>query len=268
MNDIKVEEVKGSFEGLILDDVQRLKKHLSSNFLSADNNLVANLVQETEVLIREAANNSCTYHERYLIFDKITKIWIDVWQRYHHLQEAIDLGRVINQLTDYSTAYSYLYLSLSLINESRIENDNKNLKRITSGFCLLSEITDVFVDFFTDEEIQAIYDSAKHVIAISARTPWDYFESSSDPSNLTTKLRAYSSLIVLKIDERQSIEPLSLGMNSDKSKRNSSQEVTFEPAWEKIDGTFANSPVYDDAVRLGQEYRKSYVSSSARPLDN
>jgi hypothetical protein len=29
------------------------------------------------------------------------------------------------------------------------------------------------------------------------------------------------------------------------------------PVWEKIYGTFANDPVYDEAMRLGREYRES-----------
>lgn len=30
-----------------------------------------------------------------------------------------------------------------------------------------------------------------------------------------------------------------------------------KPWWEKISGTFANDPDYDEAMRLGREYRKN-----------
>ena len=30
-----------------------------------------------------------------------------------------------------------------------------------------------------------------------------------------------------------------------------------KPWWEKIAGTFANDPLYDEAMRLGREYRES-----------
>lgn len=262
MNNIKVEEVKGSFKDLIIDNVHQSKKYLDSDFLNSDSNLLTNLIQETEALIREAANGLRTYHERHLIFVKINRIWMDAWRRYSHLTEAIALGEVVDQITNYSMAYSYLYLSLSRINEDRTEDDNENLQRITSGFLLLSEIIDVFVDLFTDEELQGIYNSANNVLSMSTRTSWIYFEDDPSASNLTTQLRAYSSLIVLRIDERQNLERPGSGASSKKSERNSSEESTFVPAWEKIDGIFANIPSYDEAVQLGQEYRKSHVPTS------
>lgn len=42
-------------------------------------------------------------------------------------------------------------------------------------------------------------------------------------------------------------------------KRRLDQEVAESPApwWEAIFGTFADSPEYDDAMRLGREYRES-----------
>ena len=32
---------------------------------------------------------------------------------------------------------------------------------------------------------------------------------------------------------------------------------TAKPWWEKITGKFANNPAYDEAMKLGQDYRKS-----------
>jgi hypothetical protein len=33
------------------------------------------------------------------------------------------------------------------------------------------------------------------------------------------------------------------------------KEETKEPWWEQIAGTFADDPIYDEAMRLGREYR-------------
>ncbi len=33
------------------------------------------------------------------------------------------------------------------------------------------------------------------------------------------------------------------------------------PWWEKITGTFADNSVYDEAMQLGREYRKSFTPS-------
>jgi hypothetical protein len=34
-----------------------------------------------------------------------------------------------------------------------------------------------------------------------------------------------------------------------------------QPWWEKIAGTFADNPAYDEAMRLGREYRESRMLS-------
>jgi hypothetical protein len=36
------------------------------------------------------------------------------------------------------------------------------------------------------------------------------------------------------------------------------------PGWEKIVGSFANDPIYEEAMRLGREYRESQRPKSRR----
>ncbi len=48
-----------------------------------------------------------------------------------------------------------------------------------------------------------------------------------------------------------------------KSKVESDSSST--PWWEKIAGTFADNPAYDEAMQLGQEYRESLRPSSSKP---
>lgn len=50
-----------------------------------------------------------------------------------------------------------------------------------------------------------------------------------------------------------------------KSKLQSDSPKT--PWWETITGTFANDPVYDEAMRLGREYRESLRSDSIETND-
>lgn len=40
------------------------------------------------------------------------------------------------------------------------------------------------------------------------------------------------------------------------------------PWWEQNLGTFANDPMYDEAMRLGQEYRQSLTSANQLPLES
>jgi chaperonin cofactor prefoldin len=37
-----------------------------------------------------------------------------------------------------------------------------------------------------------------------------------------------------------------------------------KPWWEKISGTFAENPAYDEAMQLGREYRESLNSDSVK----
>jgi hypothetical protein len=40
--------------------------------------------------------------------------------------------------------------------------------------------------------------------------------------------------------------------------QNGKNESDDRPWWEKIYGTFANDPYYEEAMRLGREYRESF----------
>jgi hypothetical protein len=39
------------------------------------------------------------------------------------------------------------------------------------------------------------------------------------------------------------------------------------PWWEKIAGTFAESPAYDEAMKLGREYRESERTTAVNTVD-
>jgi hypothetical protein len=43
-----------------------------------------------------------------------------------------------------------------------------------------------------------------------------------------------------------------------------SSTITTKPWWEKITGTFADSPDYDKAMQLGKKYRESQRKTSAK----
>ena len=40
-------------------------------------------------------------------------------------------------------------------------------------------------------------------------------------------------------------------------KQNGTKQANDRPWWEKIYGTFANDPMYEEAMRLGRKYRES-----------
>jgi hypothetical protein len=262
MNSIQIKGVDSTLSQVVAEDVRYLKQHLDNIFSNSETTFIDNCIQETEILLEQVNDTAKSYQEKYAIFQQVTQSWYDVWSHYKHIPAAIDLGEKINHITDSSTAYSYLCLSVSLINEGRTNDYKTDLERIVSGFLFLSEIIDVFVEFFSQSELAQIYDGAQNAIAISQRTVREYFEKDVEISNTETQLRAYSSLIVLKIDEYLKKAEAALAGDSIYPAREIAIAASTTPWWEKIVGTFADNPVYDEAMRLGREYRESLRADS------
>ncbi|GAA6614975.1 hypothetical protein [Scytonema sp. NUACC26] len=66
-----------------------------------------------------------------------------------------------------------------------------------------------------------------------------------------------------KLEERVALLEAEVARLKRKVESDSSQS----PWWEKITGTFANNSAYNEAMRLGSEYRKSLRSSSPESFD-
>jgi hypothetical protein len=267
MNNIQIKVIDSTFNQVVLENIQYLKQHLDDILTSSDQTIIKNLIEETELVLQQAKDDSKTYQERYHVFDQLTQSWFGVWQQYKNIPEAIDLIRLIDHITNYSMAYSYLCLSLSLINEGRIGEYKADLERIVSGFLLLCKTVDVFVGFFSALELKQIYDGARNAISVSARNVIEYFEKDLEQSNLVTQLRAYSSLIVLTIEEH--IKNIESTLEAEATQLESETEIdsSSRPWWEQIAGTFADNSVYDEAMRLGREYRNSLRSGSTELSD-
>ncbi|WP_287665345.1 MULTISPECIES: hypothetical protein [unclassified Microcystis] len=75
-----------------------------------------------------------------------------------------------------------------------------DLIRVVEGSHILSETIDVFIDMFADSELEQIYQGAKNALSVSNRTITEYFQDTD--KSLVTQLRAYSSLIIFRIQER------------------------------------------------------------------
>jgi len=196
-------------------------------------------------------------YQDYDALHQLTQSCFEVWHYYKNSTEAIELIRAINHITDYSTAYSCLFLSLSLINEGRINEYKADLERIVSGFLLLSEIVDVFVKFFSISDLKQIYNGAVNAIYISAREVTEYFDQGLELSNLVTQLKAYSSLIILRVEEHIK----NIGSTSEAAATQRENKIEIDSSsrhwWDQIAGTFSDNSVYDEAMLLGHEYRNS-----------
>ncbi|MFP4132619.1 MAG: hypothetical protein ACLFRN_00335 [Halothece sp.] len=244
-DNIQIKEIDTTLSQVILHDTQELKKYLNKIITTSDQIFIQNLIAETECLLKKGKNEAKTYHQKVDTFEKLTQSWFDIWKKYKNQPEAIELIKSIDHFTNYLIAYSYLFRSLSYINEGRTGKYQKDLERIILGFSLLSEIVDVFLDFFSNSELEEVYNGATNAISISNRNVIKYFNDGFEISRLITQLRAYSSLIILKIEE-----------HTNNKKFMAKPEP--QPWWEKITGRFADSSIYDEAMQLGREYRQSF----------
>jgi hypothetical protein len=200
MNNIQIKGVESTLSQVVLEDINYLKQHFDDVLKSSDQTLIKNLINETEFLLERAKDDSKTYQERYVVFSQLTEAWFGAYEHYKNYPEATNFIKTIDHLTNYCIAYSYLFLSLSSINEGKTGQYKDDLEEIVRGFLLLCEIVDVFTDYFSVAELKQIYCGAKNAISVSDRDTREYFENST-LSNLVTQLRAYSSLILLKIEE-------------------------------------------------------------------
>ena len=203
MSTIQIEGSEKRAGNIILDDIKYIQEQLNYLLDDSDKMAIINAIKETKRNLSLERDNSKkkTYYDKYLVFQAINERWFDLHKQYKNSIEAFELIRTIDRVTYYSIAYSQLFLSLRLINEDRTGKDKDSLGKIVSGFLLLSETIDVFIELFSIEELGQINDGAENVISVSKRDIAEYFEEDLETSNLVTQLRAYSSLIISKIEE-------------------------------------------------------------------
>jgi hypothetical protein len=239
----------------VLDGIEILKQNLSVAFEKSDQIILNNLISETKNKFREIADNSKSYYERYEIASFLFEQWSNAWRKYNHLPSAIELIKFINDITDYILAYSYLCLSISLINEGKTGDSIKDLEeRVLPGFELLAEVTEVFYDFFSESLLTQILSSAKDILLSCSRNRWEYFEEGRDRNSLSTKLKAYSSLIIHNIEE---------------SKRSGSKEQLElnQPAIKLLESWMSEQSNYSEAEKKKNDFlRFQKIVNENRPM--
>lgn len=253
MLNIQLKNVKSNFPKVIFDDANTLKHKLEKALHSSDQLLIHNLIKETEESLRQVQEGRHSYREKSSILQVVSNSWFQLWKRYNHEPSAIELGYAVDELTHYLTAYNYLFLSLHLINEDRSGDEEKDTDRIAEGFLLLSEIIDVFSVFFSKSELQQISESCKEVLFQSEKRDLkEYFQLGLNRSNVVTQLRAYCSLILVRVNIC-----LSDGLSSTEQQALFHAQSGSRPAawWQKTAEISSDSKAYDEAMRLGHEYR-------------
>ncbi|NCQ95753.1 MAG: hypothetical protein GPJ13_17935 [Microcystis aeruginosa W11-06] len=263
---------------ILLENLQEITDKLAQIVTDSDRIILDNLLQETKILFEQVKDNSKTYQARADIFWRINQLWFQVWKQYKNEVSALELIQYIDQFTNQITAYNQLFIGLAQINEGKTGEEKADLIRVVEGSRLLSETIDVFIDMFADSELEQIYKGAKNTLSISNRTITEYFQD-TDKSRLVTQLRAYSSLISFRIQERFNPKNVSSETTShsltdnfndlDASRQNlrglvdlETEKSSSENWLDNLSGSISNEEAFEKALEYGRVFRQNVSSET------
>ena len=263
MQNIQIQEFNNiSNQQNYLENVENLKQHLNEILEISEQTLAENLIKETKILLKQTQDKSKTYWEKYEIFHQLNTIWFNQWRHYKDRPEAIDFIKSIDNLTNYFIAHCHIFLGLSYVNEGKTGNEREDLERIVSGFLIVSESIDVFLEYFSITQLKQIYLQIKNILASTNRNITEYLEEKIEFSNLKTQLRAYCNFIILRIE--QSIDKsylTDLNENSSQSQISTISEKIIQPkykdlGWDLLVNNYQGKPI------LGVEVKSKMNTSS------
>jgi hypothetical protein len=206
MNSLQTSVERENLGQILLENLQEITDKLAQIVTDSDQIILDNLLQETKILLNQVKDDSKTYQARADIFGQINQLWFQVWKQYRDEDSALELIQYIDQFTNRITAYNQLFIGLAQINEGKTGEEKADLMRVVEGSLILSETIDVFIDIFTDSELEQVYEFAQNALSVSNRNLTEYLQDTKT-SHLVTQLRAYSSLIIFRIQERFKSNP-------------------------------------------------------------
>ncbi|CCI33121.1 hypothetical protein MiYa_03194 [Microcystis aeruginosa NIES-2519] len=278
MNSLQTSVERENLGQFLLENLQDITDKLDQIVTDSDRIILDNLLQETQILLEQVKDNSKTYQARADIFCQINQLWFQVWKQYKNEVSARELIQYIDQFTNQITAYSQLFIGLAQINEGKTGEEKADLIRVVEGSRILSETIDVFIDMFADSELEQIDKGAKNTLSVSNRTITEYFQD-TETSHLVTQLRAYSSLIIFRIQEGFNSRNVSSENTShsltdnfndiDASRQNLTDLVNLETEksssenWlDNLSGSISNEEAFEKALEYGRVFRQNVSSET------
>ncbi|CCI15694.1 conserved hypothetical protein [Microcystis aeruginosa PCC 9806] len=278
MNSLQTSVEQENLEQFLLENLQDITDKLAQIVTDSDRIILDNLLQETKILFEQVKDNSKTYQARADVFWQINQLWFQVWKQYKNEVSALELIQYIDQFTNQITAYNQLFIGLAQINEGKTGEEKADLIRVVEGSHILSEIIDVFIDMFADSELEQIDKGAKNTLSISNRTITEYFQD-TETSHLVTQLRAYSSLIIFRIQERfnpknvsseTTYHSLADNFNDiDASTQNltglvdsETEKSSSENCLDNLSGSISNEDAFEKSLEYGRVFRQNVSSET------
>lgn len=203
MQNIQVQEFNNiSNQKNYLENVENLKQHLNEILEVFEQTLAENLIKETDILLKQANDDSKTYYEKHEIFDQLNTIWFNHWHHYRDRPEAIDLMEYIDNLKNYFIAHCLIFLGLSNINERRTGNKQEDRNRIGAGLVIILNTLDSFIEYFSIDQLRQIYLQAKNILFSINRDIDEYLEEKGEGfTHYEFMLPTYCNDVILKIEQ-------------------------------------------------------------------
>lgn len=243
MNDTQIQEIYTTQYQITFDYFEHIKK-INNIYLHSDQVYIQNLFTQTDIVWEKVRDNRISYEERSQFLHRLCGDWQNFRNQCESNQTANDLILMIDDITYSIMAYHKLLLGISHINENKTGDEQKDFIMIVSGYETIAQTLDIFVGMFSNSELKQIRENAQHTFLRT--TPDD--QSLDQYTKETANLRGYCSLIILRINEYLNQRELT---SPETKKVNSSSSLW----WENITGTFADDSLYDEAIKLGKEYR-------------
>ena len=192
------------FRKAVLHETDKIKQNLEDIYEDSDRVLVNNLLSETKSVFRKVSDSSKSYRRRSDLLGKLNDQWFQLWEKFRDDPSKFELIKFINSITDYTLAYSKLFIGVSLVNESYQYNQEKELNNIVYGLSLISEVIEVFYGFLRISELQNILSEIKKLYSPNSqsREIYSYFETSADINILLTQFKALCEFIISNLEKR------------------------------------------------------------------
>lgn len=255
MQNIQVQEFNNiSNQKNYLENVENLKQHLNEILEVFEQTLAENLIKETDILLKQANDDSKTYYEKHEIFDQLNTIWFNHWHHYRDRPEAIDLMEYIDNLKNYFIAHCLIFLGLSNINERRTGNKQEDRNRIGSGLLIILNTLDSFIEYFSITQLRQIYLQAKNILFSINRDIDEYLleEKGKVLTHYEFVLPTYCNDVILKIE--RSVDKYDLIEKSQSQILDVSENINWD--------LLVNN--YQGKLILGVEVKSKINTSSAR----
>lgn len=233
-----------------------IRRNLDKILANSDKALVIENIKKTVILLQEILQSSITYKRKSDIFEEISCLWSEVPERYLTDPKVIEVVRATVQIKEQAAIHRLIFMAFFLINENKTGDKTKDLKSIVEGLYWLSQTIDIFAGLIPESELRSIYEQVKKAFPKYEMTTEQYYKNfigDPDGLKLLTQLRAYCSLIIIRAEEY---------FAEMKTETEDSDLASSEPWRKKIERTVSDNSTYDEAMKLGREYRESFRSNA------